>query len=57
MLNEINFPFSLIGTDRAEPRLIMIDFHNHTLPNVDDGSKSLEMSLEMLTHAADQGIT
>ena len=35
----------------------MIDFHNHILPNVDDGSKSLEMSLEMLTHAADQGIT
>ena len=35
----------------------MIDFHNHILPNVDDGSKSLEMSLNMLRHAADQGIT
>ena len=35
----------------------MIDFHNHILPNVDDGSKSLEMSLDMLRHAADQGIT
>jgi protein-tyrosine phosphatase len=35
----------------------MIDFHNHILPNVDDGSKSLDISLEMLTHAANQGIT
>mgnify|MGYP003962025861 FL=1 len=35
----------------------LIDFHNHVLPAVDDGSKSLEMSLSMLRHAADQGIT
>ena len=35
----------------------MIDFHNHVLPAVDDGSKSLEMSLIMLRHAAEQGIT
>ena len=35
----------------------MIDFHNHILPNVDDGSKSLDMSLEMLIFAANQGIT
>ena len=35
----------------------MIDLHNHVLPNVDDGSKSLEMSLEMLKHAELQGIT
>ena len=35
----------------------MIDFHNHILPNVDDGSKSLEMSLSMLKKAAEQGIT
>jgi len=35
----------------------LIDFHNHILPNVDDGSKSLEMSLNMLKHAAEQGIT
>ena len=35
----------------------MIDFHNHVLPAVDDGSKSLEMSLNMLGHAAEQGIT
>ena len=35
----------------------MIDFHNHILPNVDDGSESLEMSLIMLKEAAEQGIT
>ena len=35
----------------------MIDLHNHIIPNLDDGSKSLNMSLAMLKHAADQGIT
>ena len=35
----------------------MIDFHNHILPNVDDGSTSLEMTLDMLNHAVEQGIT
>jgi len=35
----------------------LIDFHNHILPNVDDGSESLEMSLTMLREAASQGIT
>ena len=35
----------------------MIDFHNHILPAVDDGSNSLEMSLNMIKNAAEQGIT
>ncbi len=35
----------------------MIDFHNHILPGVDDGSDSLEMSLSMLRKAEKQGIT
>ena len=35
----------------------MIDFHNHVLPNIDDGSRSLDMSLDMLNYAAEQGIT
>tara|TARA_Y100001954_G_scaffold121076_1_gene130212 strand:- start:252 stop:1046 length:795 start_codon:yes stop_codon:yes gene_type:complete len=35
----------------------LIDFHNHVLPNIDDGSKSIDMSLEMMQHAAGQGIT
>ena len=35
----------------------MIDFHNHIIPNLDDGSNSLEMSLNMLREAEYQGIT
>ena len=35
----------------------MIDIHNHILPNVDDGSKSINMSLNMMKHAFDQGVT
>ena len=35
----------------------MIDFHNHIIPNLDDGSKSIEMSLSMLKEAQAQGIT
>ena len=35
----------------------MIDFHNHILPNVDDGSKSIEMTLDMFQTAQLQGIT
>ena len=35
----------------------MIDFHNHILPNIDDGSKSLEMTINMLREAEKQGIT
>ena len=35
----------------------MIDFHNHIIPNLDDGSKSVEMSLNMLREAQAQGIT
>ena len=35
----------------------MIDFHNHILPDVDDGPKTIEESLKMLSIAAEQGIT
>ena len=35
----------------------MIDFHNHIIPNLDDGSKSIDMSLDMLKEAQSQGIT
>ena len=35
----------------------MIDIHTHVLPGVDDGSESLQMSLEMIKQAKDQGIT
>lgn len=32
------------------------DFHTHVLPHMDDGSKSTDMTLEMLRRAADSGI-
>ncbi len=35
----------------------MIDIHNHVFPNIDDGSKSMEMSLAMLKYAYEQGVT
>lgn len=35
----------------------MIDLHSHILPGIDDGSKSLEMSLEMARMAVDDGIS
>ena len=34
----------------------VIDFHTHVLPEIDDGSKSVEESLEMLRIEARQGI-
>lgn len=34
----------------------MIDFHSHVLPNVDDGSRDIQESLEMLRMSANQGI-
>lgn len=35
----------------------MTDFHSHILPGVDDGSQSVEMSIQMLRREAEQGIT
>ena len=34
----------------------MIDFHSHVLPKMDDGSRSIEESLEMLRRSAEQGV-
>ena len=34
----------------------MIDIHNHSLYGVDDGAKSIEISVEMLRVAKNQGI-
>lgn len=34
----------------------MIDFHSHVLPGIDDGSSSVEESLEMLHMAKNQGV-
>lgn len=35
----------------------VVDFHSHILPQIDDGSDSVEMSLAMLRKEAAQGIT
>lgn len=35
---------------------MVIDFHSHILPGIDDGSRNREMSVQMLQAAAEQGI-
>lgn len=35
----------------------MLDIHSHFLPKMDDGSKSTEMSMEMLRSSKKQGVT
>lgn len=35
----------------------MIDLHSHILPNIDDGSKSLEESIEIIKQAVSNGVT
>ena len=35
----------------------MLDIHSHFLPKMDDGSKSTEMSMEMLRESRRQGVT
>ena len=37
--------------------MAITDFHSHILPEMDDGSRSVEMSLAMLRMMAEQGIT
>lgn len=50
------------GSERATDRLRSvahgkwIDFHTHILPGMDDGSRSVEESLEMLDASAQQGV-
>ncbi len=34
----------------------MIDLHSHALPQIDDGAKNLEMSIEMLCESFSQGV-
>lgn len=34
----------------------VIDFHSHILPNMDDGSRNLEMSLQMLERLTEMGV-
>lgn len=36
---------------------MIIDFHSHVLPKIDDGSKDIEMSSEMLKASKEQGVS
>lgn len=36
--------------------MLIIDFHSHILPGIDDGSRNVEMSLNMLHMAAEQSV-
>ena len=36
---------------------MLIDLHNHVLPGIDDGSPNLEVSMNMIRTASEQGIT
>ena len=43
------------AASRRGPRVV-IDFHSHVLPKMDDGSKSVEMTLEMLRTERGMGV-
>ena len=34
----------------------MFDVHCHMLPGIDDGSKNVDMSLEMINRSVEQGV-
>lgn len=44
-------------SDRYEPTHKIVDIHMHVVPGYDDGSESIEESLEMLRLAESQGVT
>jgi protein-tyrosine phosphatase len=37
-------------------KMCIIDFHSHILPDIDDGSRNVETSIEMLQTAREQGV-
>ncbi len=41
---------------REKGKMSVIDFHSHILPGIDDGSSSVETSLEMLSMSRQQGV-
>ncbi len=47
------FPHDLFRNDKL---IVMIDIHCHIVPNVDDGSRNMEMSLDMVSAAYDSGV-
>lgn len=44
------------GTHKEKNNFLKIDFHTHILPGIDDGSGSLEESLEMLSSLKKSGV-
>ncbi|MDP4089621.1 MAG: CpsB/CapC family capsule biosynthesis tyrosine phosphatase [Bacillota bacterium] len=34
----------------------MIDFHSHVMPEVDDGSRSMDMTMDMINNSLEQGV-
>lgn len=57
LIEELCGQFDRTLAHEAEiPAMQMIDFHCHIVPGVDDGSQSMEMSLEMLRTAQEQGV-
>lgn len=41
---------------KQEDKTMIIDFHSHILPEIDDGSKSVDMSLQMIKESYNQKI-
>lgn len=41
---------------KQKSEIPVVDFHSHVLPGIDDGSKSPEMSEEMLSRSREQGV-
>jgi len=58
-----SFPTNLLKSKQARPSasawvsIIVVDIHSHILPEVDDGSKSWDISVAMCKMAAEDGIT
>lgn len=42
------FPFFTQKKEKIETTILHVDIHSHLIPNIDDGSKSMEESLELL---------
>ena len=48
---------SLLGRKKDQKSKILVDIHSHVLPGLDDGSKSLEQSLQLVKGLSDFGYT
>lgn len=53
----INIFKTLFSSTPKEPPAITTDLHSHLIPGIDDGSKSMEESIEMIKMFAAQGYT